>query len=57
VARLYTGRKARVVRIPVERQGRTIAAITLISPHPDPTLSKLEEGTMVIVLNLDRVSN
>jgi hypothetical protein len=55
VARLYTGRKANVVRIPVERHGRTIAAVTLISPHPDPTLSRLEEGTLVIVLNLERV--
>ena len=53
VARLYTGRKAKVVRIPVERDGRTVAAVTLISPYPDPTLSRLEEGTMVIVLHLD----
>jgi hypothetical protein len=52
VARLYTGRKANVVRIPVEQHGRTIAAITLISPYPDPTLTHLEEGTMVIVLHL-----
>ncbi len=52
VARLYTGRKANVVRIPVEQLGRTIAAITLISPYPDPTLTHLEEGTMLIVLHL-----
>jgi hypothetical protein len=55
VARLYTGRKARVVRIPVERNGRTVAAVTLISPYPDPTLSRLEEGTMLILLHLDRI--
>jgi hypothetical protein len=55
VARLYTGRKAKVVRIPVDRQGRTIAAITLISPYPDPTLSRLIEGTLVIALNVATV--
>ncbi len=54
VARLYTGRRARVVRIPIERGGRTIAAVTLVSPYPDATLSHLEEGTMVIVLHLGR---
>jgi len=50
VARLYAGRKAKVVRIPVERDGRTVAAVTLVSPYPDATLSRLVEGTMGIVL-------
>jgi hypothetical protein len=50
VARLYTGRRAKVVRMPVTRGGRTVAAVTLVSPYPDPTLSRLIEGTMVIVL-------
>lgn len=50
VARLYTGRKAKVVRIPVERDGRTLAAVTLVSPYPDPALSRLVEGTMAIVV-------
>jgi hypothetical protein len=54
VARLYTGRRAEVVRIPVERGGRTVAAVTLVSPYPDPTLSGLEEGTLVIVMHLDK---
>jgi hypothetical protein len=55
VARLYTGRKARVVRIPVERNGRTVAAVTLVSPYPDPSLSRLVEGTLLIVLHIDRI--
>jgi hypothetical protein len=55
VARLYTGRKARVVRIPVERNGRTIAAVTLISPYPDASLSRLEEDTLLILLHTDRI--
>jgi hypothetical protein len=50
VARLYAGRRARVVRMPVTRGGRTVAAVTLVSPYPDATLSRLVEGTMVIVL-------
>jgi hypothetical protein len=53
VARLYGGRKAQVVRMPVERDGRTVAAVTLVSPYPDPTLSRLVEGTMVIVLHVN----
>jgi hypothetical protein len=52
VARLYGGLKAKVVRIPIEREGRTVAAVTLVSPYPDPTLSRLEPGTMAIVLHL-----
>jgi hypothetical protein len=54
VARLYTGRKARVVRVPVEKDGRAVAAVTLVSPYPDPSLSRLEEGTMLILLHVDR---
>ena len=52
VARLYTGRRATVVRGPVERDGRVVAAVTLVSPHPDPTLSRLETGTLVILLRI-----
>jgi len=50
VARLYAGRRVSVVRAPIERDGRTIAAVTLISPYPDATLTRLEPGTMVILL-------
>ena len=52
VARLYTGRRASVVRVPIERHGSTMAAVTLVSPYPDPTISRLEPGTMIIVLHL-----
>jgi hypothetical protein len=55
VARLYTGRRASVVRGPVTRAGRTVAAVTLISPYPDPTLSRLDEGTLIIVLDVSKV--
>jgi|WetSurMetagenome_2_1015567.scaffolds.fasta_scaffold42439_2 hypothetical protein len=50
VARLYTARRCEVVRIPVTREGRTVAALTLVSPYPDATLTRLVEGTMVIVM-------
>ncbi|HEX7487143.1 MAG TPA: hypothetical protein VF332_13400 [Vicinamibacterales bacterium] len=50
VARLYAGRRVSVVRGPVERDGRVVAAVTLISPYPDPTLSRLEPGTLAIML-------
>jgi len=52
VARLYAGRRVSVVRGPVERNGRVRAAVTLISPHPDATLSRLEKGTLVIVIRV-----
>ena len=48
VARLFNGRRVSVVRGPVERGGRVVAAVTLLSPYPDATLSRLEKGTMVI---------
>jgi hypothetical protein len=52
VARLFTGRRVSVVRGPVERDGKVVAAVTLISPYPDATLSRLEKGTIVIALNV-----
>jgi hypothetical protein len=52
VARLYAGRRVSVVRGPVERNGRVVAAVTLISPYPDATLSRLEKGTLTIVLRM-----
>jgi hypothetical protein len=52
VARLYIGRRASIVRGSIGRDRRVVAAVTLISPYPDPTLSRLEEGTMVILLRL-----
>jgi hypothetical protein len=52
VARLYTGRRVSVVRGPVERGGKVVAAVTLISPYPDATLSRLEKGTLAIILGV-----
>jgi hypothetical protein len=52
LARLFNGARVEVVRGPVVRDGRTIASVTLISPYPDPSLSRVEPGTLVIVLRL-----
>jgi hypothetical protein len=52
LARLYTGRRVSVVRGPVERAGEVVAAVTLFSPYPDATLSRLEKGTLVIVIRV-----
>jgi hypothetical protein len=52
VARLYTGHRVSVVRGPVEQARRVVAAVTLVSPYPDAALSRLEKGTMVIVLRI-----
>ncbi len=47
LVRLYGGRTAGVARGWFEQDG-VFEAITLISPHPDPSLTELMEGTMVI---------
>lgn len=50
LARLFNGRRAEVCRGPVVREGRVVASVTLISPYPDPALSRLVSGTLVIVV-------
>jgi hypothetical protein len=47
LARLYNGQRVRVARGWVDRDGR-FESITLLSPYPDATLTKLVPGTMVI---------
>ncbi len=51
LAQLFGGRRLTVVRGSLHVDGR-LRAYTLISPFPDPTLSRIEHGTMVIVLTL-----
>jgi hypothetical protein len=52
LARLYGPERARVARgVRVERD-RIVESWTLISPFPDPTLRRLERGTLLIVLAL-----
>jgi hypothetical protein len=47
LARLYGGRRANVARGWIQQNGR-FESLTLISPHPDATLSELGSGTLVI---------
>jgi hypothetical protein len=54
VAQLYAGRRVSVVRGPIERDGRVEGALTLLSPYPDPTLTRLEPGTLAILLKTGR---
>jgi hypothetical protein len=54
VARLYLGRKVQVIRGPIERDGRTVGALTLFSPYPDPALARLEPGTLAILMRPGR---
>ena len=53
LARLYAGKRVRVVRGWVER-GDRFESITLLSPYPDATLTRLRPGTMVIKWTLAR---
>lgn len=50
LAGLFGGRRAHVARGPLVRDGRTIGAVTLISPYPDGDLTRLLDGTMSIVM-------
>jgi hypothetical protein len=52
VARLYGSRRARVARGPREEQGAIVESWTLVSPYPDPGLTRLEPGTLLIVLRI-----
>jgi hypothetical protein len=52
LARLYGATRARVARLPRVEHGQVVEAWTLISPYPDPTLERLEPGTLLIVLRL-----
>ena len=47
LARLFNGKRVTVVRGSLLQQGQRLA-YTLVSPYPDPTLSPIVEGTMVI---------
>ena len=47
LSRLYGGRRVIVARGWIE-QGNRLDAFTLISPHPDATLTRLLPGTLVI---------
>lgn len=47
LSRLYGGRRASVARGWTE-EGNRFESLTLISPHPDATLSRLMPGTLVI---------
>jgi hypothetical protein len=47
LARLFNGKRVTVVRGSLTQQGQRLA-YTLVSPYPDPTLSHIVEGTMII---------
>jgi hypothetical protein len=53
VSRLYRGRRARVAH-GWRQDGERFESITLISPHPDRSLARLESGTLVIRFSLRR---
>ena len=52
LARLYGATRPRVARGPKALNGGTIESWTLISPYPDPSLQRLEAGTLLIVLQV-----
>jgi hypothetical protein len=53
VARLYGGTRAAVAHVWIQR-GSELESQTFISPYPDPTLTRLIPGTLIIRLHLTR---
>jgi hypothetical protein len=53
LARLYGARRAIVARGPRGAAGRPTEAWTLVSPYPTRDMTRLEPGTMLIVLDLE----
>ena len=53
LARLYGSKRAVVARGPRGTATRATEAWTLISPYPSADLTRLEPGTLLIVLNLE----
>ena len=52
LARLYGGRGVQQARGPRVDGGRVVETWSLVSPYPDPSLERLEEGTLILVLTL-----
>ena len=53
LARLYGSKRAVVARGPRATATHPTEAWTLVSPYPSPDLTRLEPGTLLIVLNLE----
>jgi hypothetical protein len=49
LARLFHGRRPEVARGPLVREGRLVGSATLISPYPNPDLTTLHDGTMIVL--------
>ncbi len=47
LSQLFGGRQATVARGMIQQNGRVVA-LTLISPYPDPDMSHLNPGTLII---------
>ncbi len=52
LAKLFGARRVTVARGPRLVGGRVVASVTLLSPYPDPTLTRLLPGTLRIVTRL-----
>lgn len=52
MARLYRGRQVKLVRGPRAVGGRVTESWSLISPYPNPAVTRLEPGTLILVLRL-----
>jgi hypothetical protein len=52
LARLFAGKPAYVARGPVQRDGRVVASVTLLSPCPDAELSRLSPATIAILFDV-----
>ncbi len=54
LAKLFGSRRVEVVRAPRRVGGAVVASVTLLSPYPDSTMSRLLPGTLRIITHLPR---
>lgn len=49
LVRLFGGARPEVARGPLMRDGQSVGSVTLISPYPNPALTELRRGTLIIL--------
>ena len=52
LARLFAGKPAQLARAPIQQDGQVTGSVTLLSPCPDPQLSRLSPATIVILFDV-----
>jgi hypothetical protein len=55
LAQLYAGKPVRVARGPITEHGRVTHTVLLMSPYPDPQLTGLNAGTLIMTVAVPEI--